>query len=96
MDGNLIAGSSGTFSNTSIAASSFNVGNFNLTATSTGAVNQFVGRLYDVQVYDGVLDSSQVSSLASNPGSPIPEPSSFALLTGALGGGLALLRRRRE
>lgn len=54
------------------------------------------GSIDDVQLYDEVLDSTEVASLFANPGldlASIPEPSSTALL---VLGGLALILRRRN
>ncbi|MFK7910541.1 MAG: LamG-like jellyroll fold domain-containing protein [Akkermansiaceae bacterium] len=51
------------------------------------------GFLDDFQLYDEVLDQSQISFLFNNPGTAVPEPSSTALL--GLGG-LALILRRRK
>jgi hypothetical protein len=56
---------------------------------------QFAGEFYDLQIYDGVLSSSQISQLNNNPGTAIPEPSSFALVAGGLAFVGLMLRRRR-
>jgi hypothetical protein len=71
------------------------VGTFSPFDNSDNLANQFDGRMYDLQIYDDVLTSSQVSFLANNPGIPVPEPSSFAILAGALGV-LTLWRHHRQ
>jgi len=58
------------------------IGNYNLGGTNL--TDQYVGELYDFQVYSGALTSSEVSSLYANPGMTlgalaVPEPSTWAL-----------------
>ncbi|MDR1283679.1 MAG: LamG domain-containing protein [Opitutaceae bacterium] len=69
------------------AATNINVGNWSFPAvTSTSFFdNQFKGSIYDLQIYEGLLDAGQIADLYANPGTAIPEPGSVALL---LGGGL--------
>ncbi len=69
----------------SITLSSLNVGNWSFpAATSTNYLtNQFQGSIYDLQIYSGQLDASQVAQLYAAPGSVIPEPATFACLLGA-------------
>lgn len=76
------------------ATSSIRIGTFNYLDNGNNIANQFIGRMYDLQFYDGALSSTQVDSLASSPGTVIPEASNFALLAG-LTGDFLLLRRRR-
>lgn len=47
------------------------------------------GKIDDYRLYDGYLSTAQIEAVAA-----IPEPSSFALLAGALAGLVALRRRR--
>lgn len=68
------------------------LGNF---ATNNGAMSsQFVGEFYDLQIYDGVLSSGDISFLNSNPGVAIPEPSTYGVLLGMLVLGVVAMRRR--
>lgn len=57
--------------------------------------NQFQGAIYDLQIYSGQLDATEISTLAGNPGTAvIPEPSSWAALCGAFALGVTAFRRR--
>jgi hypothetical protein len=56
-------------------------------------VDPIDGFVDDLQIYDRVLNASEISSLFTNPGSVVPEPSAIVSLT--VGIGLAALRRRR-
>ena len=67
------------------AATSFHIGRGFSTAAFDGIVD-------DVQFYDTQLSDQDITWLAANPGSTIPEPATMSLL--ALGG-VALLKRRR-
>jgi len=58
-----------------------------------GSDRSLDGALDDFQVYDQALTSGEVASLYNNPGSVIPEPSSFVL--GLLGLAFVAWRRRR-
>lgn len=88
----------GTIANYSFTANSLDnptrlmLGNFAANDSQSGT--QFEGEFYDLQIYDGVLSSAQISQLNSNPGTAIPEPSSFALLAGGLAFVALMLRRR--
>jgi len=68
----------------------------NFAANDASPQTQFDGEFYDLQIYDGVLSSSQISQLNSNPGTAIPEPSSFALLAGGFAFVALMLRRRNR
>ncbi|MGB0290476.1 MAG: PEP-CTERM sorting domain-containing protein, partial [Opitutales bacterium] len=68
------------------------MGNFSDNASQLGT--QFDGRIYDLQIYSGVLSSSEITNLMDNPGTAIPEPSTYALWAACLGLGAVLLRRR--
>ncbi len=75
------------------------VGTFNPGDNSSNLANQFDGRMYDLQIYNGALSGAQVESLKAMPGltlSQIPEPSSYAVLAGAACLMLVALRRRRH
>lgn len=88
-----LSGSQATIASGSVATTDIRVGGFNLSDNATNIANQFVGNIFDLQVYDGVLDATDVSYLANNAGLPIPEPSTGLLLGAALG--FIALRRRR-
>lgn len=68
------------------------LGNFANNTTDIGT--QFVGEFYDLQIYDGVLSSGDISFLNSNPGVAIPEPSTYGVLLGMLVLGVVVMRRR--
>ncbi|MGI9245015.1 MAG: LamG-like jellyroll fold domain-containing protein [Verrucomicrobiales bacterium] len=76
---------------TGLTATRFGIGAL---TRGTGPVDEFTGLLDDVQIYDQVLDATQISFLHANPGATIPEPSVPALV--ALVAGAGLLRRRRS
>ena len=70
------------------------VGNFSETDSQLGT--QFDGHIYDLQIYDGVLTNAEISTLAGNAGTAIPEPGTYALIGGCLALGSVMLRRRRS
>lgn len=59
------------------------LGNFSSTDISS-LDSQFDGSFYNFQIYDGVLTSQQIGTLASNAGTVIPEPGTYALIDGIL------------
>jgi hypothetical protein len=93
VDGNQVATATTTGSLTGVTA--VRVGTFNTADDGANLANQFDGRLYDLQVYSGALSSAQVSSLYTNPGAAIPEPSTWALLAASVIA-LIVFRRRRS
>ena len=70
------------------------VGNFSENDSQLGT--QFDGHIYDSQIYDGVLTNGEISTLAGNAGTAIPEPGTYALIGGCLALGSVMLRRRRS
>ena len=70
------------------------VGNFS--ANASNVATQFDGHIYDLQIYDGVLTNAEISTLAGNAGTVIPEPGTYALIGGCLALGSMMLRRRRS
>ena len=70
------------------------VGNFSNNAKNFAT--QFDGHIYDLQIYDGVLTNEEISTLAGNAGTVIPEPGTYALIGGCLALGSMMLRRRRS
>ena len=70
------------------------VGNFS--ANANNIATQFDGHIYDLQIYDGVLTNGEISTLAGNAGTAIPEPGTYALIGGCLALGSMMLRRRRS
>ena len=74
--------------------SRFIVGNFSENDSQLGT--QFDGHIYDLQIYDGVLTNAEISTLAGNAGTAIPEPGTYALIGGCLALGSVMLRRRRS
>jgi hypothetical protein len=97
LDGVEVATSTATGSIAGLAT--VRVGSFGVADTSEHLTNQFDGRMYDLQIYNGALSEAQVKSLNANPGltlSQIPEPSSYAVLAGAACLMLVALRRRRH
>ena len=70
------------------------VGNFSSNANNVAT--QFDGHIYDLQIYDGVLTNAEISTLAGNAGTAIPEPGTYALIGGCLALGSVMLRRRRS
>ena len=70
------------------------VGNFS--ANASNVATQFDGHIYDLQIYDGVLTNAEISTLAGNAGTAIPEPGTYALIGGCLALGSVMLRRRRS
>lgn len=70
------------------------VGNFS--ETDSQLATQFDGHFYDLQIYDGVLTNAEISTLAGNAGTVIPEPGTYALIGGCLALGSVMLRRRRS
>ena len=70
------------------------VGNFS--ANASNVATQFDGHIYDLQIYDGVLTNAEISTLAGNAGTAIPEPGTYALIGGCLSLGSVMLRRRRS
>ncbi|VGO21981.1 LamG-like jellyroll fold domain-containing protein [Pontiella sulfatireligans] len=59
----------GTSTNASaVGTHAMRVGTYNLTDTTANLANQYDGRLYDMQIYDGVLYQSDVAKLYLNPG----------------------------
>lgn len=97
VNGTLVGGST-SIGATKFANTQLSFGNWSFpAATSTNFFeNQFHGALYDLRVYDGLLTAGQIADLAANPGTAIPEPSSFAALAGALALGAVGARRRRR
>lgn len=77
------------------ATSGLRIGGFNLANNTNNVTNQFIGRMYDLQFYDGALSTTQINTLALSPGVVIPEPSTAALLIACVFGGVVLLRRRK-
>ncbi len=55
------------------ATGTHRVGGFNLSDNGLNFANQFDGRMYDLQVYNGVLNPAQVTQLNASPGAVIPE-----------------------
>lgn len=70
------------------------VGNYS--ASASNVATQFDGHIYDLQIYDGVLTNAEISTLAGNAGTAIPEPGTYALIGGCLALGSVMLRRRRS
>lgn len=48
------------------------IGSFNVGDNTKNSDNQFIGRMYDLQFYDGALTETQVNTLAKAPGTVIP------------------------
>lgn len=92
IDGSLVG--TDTFAANSIAATELRFGAFNLVDANTVLTSQYKGLIYDLQVYDGALNATEVTTLFNNPGTAIPEPSSSALLIGGVLFAAGLLRRR--
>ncbi|MDA8735805.1 LamG domain-containing protein [Opitutales bacterium] len=70
------------------------VGNFSNNASNVAT--QFDGHIYDLQIYDGVLTNGEISTLAGNAGTAIPEPGTYALLGGIFALTSVMVRRRRS
>jgi len=70
------------------------VGNFS--ETDSKLATQFDGHFYDLQIYDGVLTNAEISTLAGNAGTAIPEPGTYALIGGCLALTSVMVRRRRS
>jgi len=74
-----------TFVPYSIAPTSVRVGTFQTGNNTKNFQNQYDGHLYDIQLYDGMLDAADVLALYNNPGShadpdqdaPSPNPAAF-------------------
>ena len=64
----------------------------NFANNDTQLTTQFDGHFYDLQIYEGELSSSEISTLANNAGLAIPEPTVVGLM--GVSGLLALLVRR--
>jgi hypothetical protein len=73
MDG-LLTGST-HFTTNGITPTTVRVGSFNLTDDDGQLSNQFEGKLYDLQIYEGVLTGDEIASLYLRPGGvAVPEP----------------------
>jgi len=70
------------------------VGNFSSNGNSVAT--QFDGHIYDLQIYDGVLTNGEISTLAGNAGTVIPEPGTYALIGGIFALTSVMVRRRRS
>jgi len=70
------------------------VGNFS--ANANNIATQFDGHIYDLQIYDGVLTNGEISTLAGNAGTVIPEPGTYALIGGIFALTSVMVRRRRS
>tara|TARA_B110000008_G_scaffold262627_1_gene285153 strand:+ start:2035 stop:2850 length:816 start_codon:yes stop_codon:yes gene_type:complete len=55
---------------------------------------QFDGKLFDLQIYEGMLSDTEIITLAANAGTAIPEPGHFGLIIGFLALGRILVCRR--
>lgn len=86
LGGVLAASGSYTAGTLLTSSAGLRIGGFDLSGTAN-LTDQFVGKLYDLQVYSGALSSTDVSYLNAHPGLAVPEPGTVALLLG----GLALL-----
>ena len=55
---------------------------------------QFDGKLFDLQIYEGMLSNDAIAMLAANAGTAVPEPKHFGLIIGFLALGRILACRR--
>lgn len=83
----------GTDSVGSVPVSFLVGGEHNSSGTATAF---YTGQVDDLQVYTGALSASDISFLFTNPGSAIPEPSTYAALAGLAALGWALTQRFRR
>lgn len=68
------------FTPNSIAPTDVRVGGFGLNDDALNLINQYNGKLYDIQLYDHILSSNDVSFLYENPGHvALMEPGSGAV-----------------
>lgn len=55
---------------------------------------QFDGKLFDLQIYQGMLSDGAITMLAANAGTAVPEPGHYGLIIGFLALGRVLVYRR--
>jgi len=56
---------------------------------------QFDGKLFDLQIYEGMLSDAEIATLAANTGAAVPEPGHYVLVIGFLALGHVIAIRRR-
>lgn len=64
----------------------------NFASNNSQLQTQFDGHFYDLQIYEGELSSAEISLLANNAGTAIPEPATLGLIA-AFGGSVLFVRR---
>lgn len=71
-------------------------GNFESNSESVGDYisTQFHGKLYDLQIYQGMLSDDAINTLATQAGLAVPEPQHYGLIIGFIALGFTLIYHR--
>jgi len=67
----------------------------NFSENDSQLATQFDGRLFDLQIYQGMLSDGAITMLAANAGTAVPEPGHYGLTIGFLALGRLLVCRRK-